>query len=293
MIPAFALALTLIAGEQDPLATARELYASAAYEDALAVLGRVPEANRPPDEARTIAQYRAFCLLALGRNAEAERAIEAVVAREPTYHPEASDMSPRVRAAFSDVRRRVLPSIIQQRYAQAKAAFDRKEFEVAAASFGQVLEVMNDPDAASATKEQPLSDLRTLAGGFRDLAVRAAAPPPLPVAPPPAAAPAPPPVPQPPRIYTAADGEVVPPLVIRQELPPFPGQLMVGRQGAIEVTIDENGLVDSAIVQRSVTTAYDNIAIAATKTWRYRPATVNGKPVKYRKVIQVTVRPQR
>ncbi len=293
MIPAFALALTLIAGEQDPLATARELYASAAYEDALAVLGRVPEANRPPDEARTIAQYRAFCLLALGRNAEAERAIEAVVVREPTYHPEVSDMSPRVRAAFSDVRRRVLPSIIQQRYAQAKAAFDRKEFEVAAASFGQVLEVMNDPDAASATKEQPLSDLRTLAGGFRDLAVRAAAPPPLPVAPPPAAAPAPPPVPQPPRIYTAADGEVVPPLVIRQELPPFPGQLMVGRQGAIEVTIDENGLVESAIVQRSVTTAYDNIAIAATKTWRYRPATVNGKPVKYRKVIQVTVRPQR
>ena len=33
---------------------------------------------RSPDESRTIEQYRAFCLLALGRSAEAEHAIAAV-----------------------------------------------------------------------------------------------------------------------------------------------------------------------------------------------------------------------
>jgi len=103
MITAFALALTLLAvdGDQDALNAARDLYASAAYEDALAVLNRVPDASRPPDEARAVSQYRAFCLLALGRTAEAERAIETMITRDPTYQPPAGDMSPRVRSAFA------------------------------------------------------------------------------------------------------------------------------------------------------------------------------------------------
>src|SRR5438128_266259 len=120
MIAALVLGLSLAIGEQDVVTTARDLYASAAYEDALAVLNRAPEASRPPEEARAMSQYRAFCLLALGRTAEAERAIEAMITRDPTYQPPASDASPRVRAAFNDVRRRVLPAIIQQTYAQAK-----------------------------------------------------------------------------------------------------------------------------------------------------------------------------
>ena len=113
------------APSDDTLAAARDLYASAAYEDALAVLNRLRAPDGRPDEGRAIDQYRAFCLLALGRNAEAERAIEAVVAAEPMYHPSDADVSPRVRSAFSDVRRRMLPNIIQQKYAVAKAAYDR------------------------------------------------------------------------------------------------------------------------------------------------------------------------
>jgi len=291
---ALVLALSLLSADdaaQDALNAARDLYASAAYEDALAVLNRVPEASRPPEEARAISQYRAFCLLALGRNAEAERAIEAVISREPTYRP-ANDLSPRVRNAFVDVRRRMLPQIIQTRYAQAKDAFDRKDFDNAAAGFTQVLEVMNDPDAAAAVNQPGMADLKMLAGGFRDLAVKAAAPPPLPVSvtPVPAPPPAPATPPPAPKTYTASDTEVVPPLVIKQDLPPFPGQLRVGRMGAIEVLIDETGAVDFAIMRQPITTAYDNLAIAAAKTWRYRPATINGTPVRYKKVVQVTIK---
>src|SRR5436309_6531390 len=110
---ALVLALTLMTADQDAINAARDLYASAAYEDALAVLNRVGQATRSPEEARAISQYRAFCLLALGRTSEAERAIEAVISREPTYRPAANDASPRMRAAFTDVRRRMLPAIIQ------------------------------------------------------------------------------------------------------------------------------------------------------------------------------------
>jgi protein TonB len=287
---ALVLALTLLTSDQEEVNAARELYASAAYEDALAILNRMPEASRPAEEARAISQYRAFCLLALGRTTEAERAIEAVISREPTFRPAANDVSPRVRAAFTDVRRRMLPAIIQQKYAQAKDAFDRKDYETAATAFGQVLEVMNDPDVAAASQ---LADLRTLAGGFRDLAARAVAPPP-PIAPVvAAAAPPPPDLPPPPKkVYSAADRDVVPPLAIRQELPPFPGQIPMTRYGSLEVTIDESGAVDFAVMRQGVTTAYDNMALAAAKTWRYKPATVNGVPVKFRKVIQVTVKPR-
>lgn len=275
---------------QDSVAVARDLYASAAYEDALAILNRLPESGRPADEQRAIEQYRAFCLLALGRTGEAERAIETVVAAAPTYRP-TTDLSPRVRAAFSDVRKRVLPSIIQKKYADAKGLYDRKEFSAAAAAFTQVLEAMTDPDVVTAVNQPPLADLRTLALGFKDLATTAATPPPLPSTPPP---PTPiqsiPPAPKVAKVYTSADEDVVPPVVVRQDLPAYPGQVVIPRQGMIEVLIDETGAVEQAMMRIGISNAYDAAALAAARTWRYRPATVNGLPVKYRKAVQVTIK---
>jgi hypothetical protein len=293
-VAAALLMMTAATGaEQESIAAARDLYASAAYEDALAVLNKLTSAGRPAEEARAIEQYRAFCLLALGRTAEAEHAIESVVAAEPTYRP-TNDLSPRVRNAFADVRRRVLPSIIQQKYAQARAAFDRKDFAVAATGFAETLETMNDPDVASAISQPPLSDLRTLALGFKDLAATAAAPPPPPPVTAPPAAPVEeptPPAPKAPRIYSASDHEVTPPAVVRQDLPPYPGQVFLPRQGVLEVLIDESGMVETALMRVAVANNYDSLAVAATRNWRYRPAMLNGVPVKYRKQVQVTLRP--
>jgi hypothetical protein len=176
------LGATTAAGADDSLSTARDLYAAAAYEDALAVLNRLSTPEVVPEDGRVIGQYRAFCLLALGRVAEAEHAIEALVTAEPSYHPADADASPRVRSAFSDVRRRMLPALVQRQYVQAKSAYDRKEFLVAAVGFKQVVGMLNDPDLRSAANQPPLSDLRTLAAGFSELSASAAAPlaPPLP-----------------------------------------------------------------------------------------------------------------
>lgn len=305
MLTTVLFAVMLAGADQDSLSSARELYASAAYEDALNVLSHLPP-DRPAEEARAIEQYRAFCLLALGRTGEAERAIEAVVASAPNFRPGDGDTSPRVRAAFGDVRRRMLPSIIQQKYAQAKSAFDRKQFDVAAAAFADVLTMMSDPDAAQSVAQPPLSDIRTLAVGFHDLSVSAMPPPLLPAvnrapvtatASKPAPAPAAPaaavaaPVNAAPRIYTIVDANVVPPLAIRQDLPSFPGDVLIPRVGQIEVVINEAGAVEAAMIKTSVTAKYDELALGAARQWRYRPATVNGMPVKYRKVIAVTVKP--
>jgi hypothetical protein len=294
------LAPLAAAAAENTLAAARDLYAAAAYEDALVILNQLSETAHGPDEERSIQQYRAFCLLALGRTADAEQAIAAVVAVQPRYQPSESDVSPRVRTTFAEVRRRVLPTVIQQQYAIAKSSYDRKNYSEAAERFTYVLDVLNDPDVRASATQPPLSDLKTLAMGFRDLAVTAATPPPAPPkpepVPPPVAAPvavaSAPAVPAAPRIYNPGDPGVVPPVAVRQVLPPFPSTAALPKQaqGVLEVIIDESGTVEQALIRVPLNAAYDRQAVIAAKGWIYQPATLNGKPVKFRKAVQINIK---
>jgi hypothetical protein len=281
----------------DSLASARELYASAAYEDALAMLGRLNMKELPSNDGRVADQYRALCLLALGKTAEASQAIEAVVSADPAYKPTDNEVSPRVRSVFSDVRRRLLPGLVQQKYAQSKTAFDRKDYKTASAGFGQILALFDDPDLAGAAGKPPLSDLRVLSDGFHQLSLQAIAPPPAPIAaaPPPAVAAAKPaaqaPVVDVSKIYSADDTNIVPPVIVRQALPPFSGVIQKPLVGTMEIVIDETGKVASAVMRSPVEMNYDRQAVLAAMTWRYRPATINGAPVKFRKFIKVSLAP--
>jgi hypothetical protein len=142
-----------------------------------------------------------------------------------------------------------------------------------------------------------LADLRVLAMGFRDLAVTAATPPPAPPKPePPPPAPVPvaapePAVPAAPRIYQASDRNIVPPITVRQFLPPFPNNAAIPKQaqGVIEVVIDETGAVEQALIRVPLNAAYDRQAVIAARSWLYQPATLNGKPVKFRKAVQINI----
>ncbi len=273
---------------QDPLVSARELYASARYDEALATLSAIKVAEdvsvRPAD-VRAVEQVRSLCLLALGRASEAEAAISAVVTVDPFYQPTDAEAAPRVRTAFSDVRRRMLPEIAGERYTAAKATYDRKEFAAAADQFKQVIQLLDDPDM-----QGRLADTRTLAGGFLELseaAAKAAEPP----APPEPAISAPAAAPAQPMIYSADDTQVVAPVTVRQELPRLPSSIvaMARDRGVLEVVIDEAGRVESAAIRASVHVTYDAMLVAAAAGWRYRPATIDGRPVKFRKRIAVTV----
>jgi TonB family protein len=217
-----------------------------------------------------------------------------VVSAEPSYQPSDAEVSPRLRTAFTDVRKRMLPGIIQDQYARAKAAFDQKNFQVAANTFKEMLNTLADPAVGPAASQPPLSDLRTLAVGFNELSVAAIAPPPKPApAPPPVVALKAPATPPPPtaRIYGSQDGDVVPPTIIRQGLPEYDKRLgpPLGL-GTLEIVIDETGIVELVLMRGSVHPKYDEIALAAAKTWRYKPATRQGVPVKYSKAIAIAVK---
>ena len=290
------------AAAQGSLATARDLYTAAAYDDALAMLNGLHASDHRSDDDRAIDQYRALCLLALGRTDEATSAIQAIVTEVPSYHLTEADVSPRVRAAFRDVRRKMLPGIIQQKYADAKVAFDRKNLAAASEGFKLVLELLSDSDLGSAANQPPLSQLRPLASGFRDLtaaAVRSsvAPSPPLLIArrsvPPPVAASAPAPTPSPrpaaPRIYGWEDTNVVGPIVLRQTMPVL-GDVFAQRQGTVEVIINEAGVVETAMMTSSVNAVYDGLVLAAARSWRYKPATIDGVAVKFRHAIQLDLK---
>jgi TonB family protein len=284
---------------QDGLTRAKTFYASADYEEALQALAGLSNPSNP-EEAREIAAYRVFCLVALNRNIEARMGVETIVKIDPLYHPSEAQASPRIRAFFEDARRPLLPEIMRDSYSKAKDAFERKEMPVAAKEFDTVIALIDELGPS-----QGSSDMRTLAAGFRDLAKAATPPPPPPkpaVPDPPPPPPDPKPVAPPPpadRVYTPDDPEVIRPVAVSRVMPSWsPANDFEARQtfkGVLEMLIDERGRVVSATMTKSVRPAYDAELLKAVKSWSFKPAMRKGLAVKYvyRMEINVGKNPQR
>ena len=288
-----------------PLETAKALYDSASFDEALSVLDRLGAAQ-PEADVEEVQRYRALCLLALNRTAEAQNAIEVVLTRDPLYKLAEGDAPPRMRNAFNEVRRRLLPKVSEQLYVAAKASFDRKDYALAATQFKDLLTFLEDADARTLPS---LNELRTLATGFRDLSA-AAAPAvvakkvepavPAPAAPGPATQPPPSvqnaavPAAAAPAVANAATGALVPPVTLRQQMPLWLAQkdlLPRGKRGLVRLIIDEQGNVDDARIIESVHAVYDALLLSAAKTWKYEPAKLDGKPTRYMKVLEVVLKP--
>jgi TonB family protein len=278
--------------QKNSLGAARDLYVAAAYDDALSILNGLRASERR-EEKGLVEQYRAFCLLALGRATEADSAIEAAVTAAPFTQPSESEVSPRVRSAFREVRRRVLPALIERQYTDAKAAFDRKD-ATAAEGFTQVLALIADPDLQSIANQPPLSQLRVMATDFLVLSRPKASPPPLlprsvqPSASRQTAAPA---VRDPSQIYGPDDAGVLPPGPVRQSFAPM-AEVFSLRPGAVEIIVDETGTVIAVTTKVSVNAVYDRLALATAKSWRYRPAMLNGVAVKFRMIVSLQLPPK-
>ena len=264
------------------LAAARDLYVSASYDDALTMLGGL-SGSRSLEEQQSIDLYRTLCLVALGRSADADRIIEAMLMRQPLYRASNEELSPRLQSAFQTARRKILPAVIQRGYADAKNAFDKQDYVTASAGFAEVLKSLADPDITSAAGAPPLSDLRTLASSFRDLSVKLTPPPPAPKA-------EPKPVVRPVRsVYSADDRDVIPPVALQQRVPKDPASVVRPVSGVVEFVVDETGAVQAPQMQVSIDSTYDPMVVAAAKKWLYQPAMVDGKPVKYIKRLTISV----
>jgi tetratricopeptide (TPR) repeat protein len=309
-----AVGVTRPAAAQTPFDAAVGLYAAAAYEEALEALDKLTSAEAAPADRAAVDHMRMLCLLALGRTADAEQAIVSLLDQQPTYRLNEDDAAPRVLRLFNEVRQRALPDVVRRRYREAKRLYDAKQHEQADTAFAVVRDLLAEPVLAK-SEDPALVDLTHLAAGFADLnraaldaeerravAARAAemaraaeAARALEVAansPTDAAVPrsAPPPD-LASHIFEAGDADVAPPIIERQDISRWVSNLPRPRAGtnlgSIEVVIDESGAVTAATIRASVSRFYDTMLLESSKLWRYKPATRQGRPVKYRRVIAI------
>jgi hypothetical protein len=291
---------------QDQLDAAKDLYASAAYEEALTALSRLSDdAAVAPDRTREVDEYRAFCLFALGRTAEAESVAEAIIRRDPLAALNTADASPRLEAMFMSVRRRVLPGLIRDRYRAVRALINDKRYAAAEPGLADLQRLLAAAERLGAWDEG-LADLRVLVEGFLDLsraqvendkraepATSAPAAESVPATPEPtpaAAAEAP----GEPPLYSIEHADVTPPATVYQRAPSVPAQLRTmlraqPRPMILLLTIDDTGTVRKAEVRGSLDTSYDDLLLREVSTWRYTPAMRQGAPVWYVKPVVIAV----
>ncbi len=284
------IVLTVLTASPSPgqtqMASVRELYASASYEDALNALASV----NGGDSATVIEaeQYRALCLLAIGRQGEARASVRRIVEQDPLYSPVEAEVTPRIAALFAEARRELLPAAARREFADAKALYERREHDQAAEQLERVVRITSDPVVNAVAG---MEDLHLVADGLLTLARAKAASDAAAarVASPPAPAPALPATPPAPIIYGGDDASVSVPVALTQEMPPWrpPTNLRNGvvLTGLVRVIIDESGKVESATMLRAIHPSYDAALLRAARNWTFKPALKDGQPVKYVKVI--------
>jgi hypothetical protein len=289
----------IVSADDESFDRAKTLYASAAYDEALAVLDHLSGAPAPAlSDPMSIAAYRVYCLLALDRQDEARALIDRILHQSPLFTPSPNEASPHIQSIFRDVRRAALPKIARERYTDAKSAYDRKDPQTAR-QFEDLLTLLDDPDLR---EWQAAADMRAVASAFRDLAKAVAA------APTPAPTPAvakttefktefkPGPPLEPPDItYTIADSDVVPPVALTQKAPQWrPTSSQEASQdyrGVLRLLIDRSGSVVSATMPTGTRPAYDLALTRAARDWKFQPAQRQGRPVSYLKIIEIHLTP--
>jgi TonB family protein len=281
---------------QEPLTKAKALYDAANYEDALTTLATVRE-----PEAQ---QYRALCMLALGRVKDASGEVDSLIASAPTFEPSAEDVTPRFVSLVSEAKKKLLPGIARKSFNEGRELFKSGDRAEALKKFDFVVTLAS---TAGFKDTSDAEDLRTIASGFIELA-RASAParpapttavpapePPKVAETAPAAAPVPTPAAKSVPVKATAtppSSDVSQPVAVRQTIPAIPSS--ISGQGSptasVRVEIGADGHVVNASMQKSAHPVYDRLVLQAAREWLYTPATLNGRPVPSEKVVTIQLR---
>jgi hypothetical protein len=87
--------------------------------------------------------------------------------------------------------------------------------------------------------------------------------------------------------YSSTDRDVTPPVWQRRQLPTEPSP--DGNTGYFDIVIDTNGDVESVRLISPRRRYEERMLMAAAKAWKFRPALLNGQPVKYRMRVPITL----
>jgi len=93
-------------------------------------------------------------------------------------------------------------------------------------------------------------------------------------------------------IYYFGPGVVNPKLAYKEEPSYSESAKRTGLQGDVmmALTIDENGIPRDALILSSLGQGLDEQAVSCVSRWRFKPATKDGRPVKFRATIDISFR---
>ena len=283
-VVAIALLITLRPlAAQEFLSRAKELYEAANYQEALKLHDSAGENAGTPDQRQSAWEYRALCLLALDRPEEMAKTIEQMIHFDPFYRP-APDRTPRLLSMFDRIHKRLLPSIVRERYSEAKANLEDKRYADSVAGFELVLRLIKEAGAKSDRQEpadQWLAYVQTITTQVLDQVRVAQAP----------AAQESLEAPPAETVYSRADTSVTPPVPLRQDIPPWQSAKLDPARfsGELELLINAQGDVQEARISAPIHPSYDPVILSAATQWKYRPAMKDGQPVPYHKLIAISL----
>ena len=91
-------------------------------------------------------------------------------------------------------------------------------------------------------------------------------------------------------IYSADNVDVVPPVPLHAKLPSEPpAGVSADSLPLVELIISPTGEVESVRMLTPSPSVTTSMMVSAVKAWRFRPATRNGRPVRYRYFVRLTV----
>jgi hypothetical protein len=91
-------------------------------------------------------------------------------------------------------------------------------------------------------------------------------------------------------VYSVTDSDVLPAVLVRPVLPATPPPDVPPSQiGTLELVVDENGDVERVRLVSPSNRFHERMLVAHAKTWKFRPAIKDGRPVKFRTRVRLTI----
>jgi hypothetical protein len=87
------------------------------------------------------------------------------------------------------------------------------------------------------------------------------------------------------RVYTDADREVEPPIMVYPQVRPGTSAGPESDFNTMEIVVSERGMVEQVRLLTTPKRMTDMMLLSGAKTWRFEPASVAGAPVRYRMAI--------
>ncbi len=210
-------------------------------------------------------QRRATALLAQGQTAEAAMVFDALLLSNPLYEPNPTELTPEALSTFRTSQRLLLPNIAQRDFERGRAALSAGDPD-RALSLGKEAAAIMDRRVAETPPQlrdqvQRLVEEATTAKSAADEIV-----------------------------YTANDKGVIAPRELSRGFPLNPPTgVPPSRVGTLDMIIGRDGGVEFVHLITPLNRYHERMIVSAAKAWRYRPATRNGRPVRFHLTVKINL----